>query len=292
MCGFPKVDRCGPFPFIPPPQVLLFLFPPHLPMLMDSSHSPITISLSPDENDDCRDELISFSDSPPLDDDKKLYQYCVHKSLEYLRNIPSSPTPSSSGTAAFPFTSPKSLFTIEKGTGKSVRYTIRTKTKRYFYIFPWVFYLQLKKTQRNDTSFFRETMEEDYVEKVIETMNYFYRNCKEREFTKEELLYLKDIFQELEWERDKEKNLITRSIQISSSLKRYRSLMSKGGGTKRSHSEDQRFEEVKEDNRDGGDGFGEFLFSSESPKVTRPHPTPLSLSLCRGKRFQPQEAPS
>jgi hypothetical protein len=207
---------------------------------MDSSFSPLFPARSTPSLDD-PNPFSSSSDSPtlesstnsppPLDDDKKLYEYCIQKSLGYMRDIPSSFSPSLS-----PFTSPKSLFTIERSTGKvstTLRYTIRTKTKKYFYIFPWILYLQLKKTQRNDTSFFRETMEEDYMEKVLETMNYFYGNCQQREFTKDELVYLQEVFQELDWERDKEKNLVTRIIQISSSLKRFRSLISQCSGAKR-----------------------------------------------------------
>lgn len=75
------------------------------------------------------------------------------------------------------------------------------------------------------------------MEKVLETMNYLYGECKEKGYTGEELLYLEDIFQELEWERDKEKNVITRVIQISSNLKRFRSFMSQGRGMKRSQSQ-------------------------------------------------------
>ena len=205
------------------------------------------------------DALITSSAySPPLsppssDDDRRLYQFSIRKSLEFLQDIATSPLPPASSPSS-PFPSPKSLFTIDKGTGKSIRYTLRTKTKRYFYIFPWIFYLNLKKTQRNDTSFFRETMEEEYMEKVLETMNYFYGDCKEKGYIVEELLYLEDIFQGLEWEKDKEKNVITRIIQISSNLKRYRSFMNPGRGMKIKRSQSQLCDEEDEESS------GKFLF--------------------------------
>lgn len=142
----------------------------------------------------------------------EFYHSCVAHSLDCLLNLP----PLADVTQDL-------FFTKEKRTGNIAthRFTLRSNAKRLFNIFPWIVYITEKRRSLGDASLLRETIEEDYMNKIVEAMTYFY--CEARPFLHRDLKFLKGIYEQLEWEKDKDKTLFTRILTVYVSFRQYRS---------------------------------------------------------------------
>ena len=151
------------------------------------------------------------------DHDRAHYHQCIIYSIGILRHLQIRQLPLTQDD----------LFTIEdptpttaSGTGNvstigsqkkeskrkdSKRCQVGKKKEIHYEIFPWFLFLA---NQKRDYRF-RETIDEQTIDSLIEAMNYFWS----RSYSNEELSHLTKIFQELDGEK-KKKNIMTRIIEV------------------------------------------------------------------------------
>jgi hypothetical protein len=171
-------------------------------------------------------DLNSVNRHQPRDSDTILYQRCLHESLQAIQVL----VPINSESEDSLFTC-ESLFTLEKRAGAketenpaTTRYRSRAGSRFYFKIFPWFIYLLEKKKNLSGNYFFRETIEASSMRKIIEAMNYFFSTGLP--YQEYEIKFLSEIFKELNWEKDQEKTVFTRIIQVYQAFKAYRAVLS------------------------------------------------------------------
>jgi hypothetical protein len=155
-----------------------------------------------------------FSPSPAADDPLTagdltgcdLYQQCIQDSLNQLRTLPKR---------LRPFTETDLMkFETSENNLSSIRCRIGKRDVIPYQIFPWFQYQLIRfKLDR-----IRETLDnQQKVDQIVEAMNYFWS----RNYDEMELLQLKQIYLQMENEREKKKNVVSRVLEVYRIFKLY-----------------------------------------------------------------------
>ena len=128
-----------------------------------------------------------------------LYQQCIQDSLNQLRTLPKR---------LRPFTETDLMkFETSENNLSSIRCRIGKRDVIPYQIFPWFQYQLIRfKLDR-----IRETLDnQQKVDQIVEAMNYFWS----RNYDEMELLQLKQIYLQMENEREKKKNAVSRVLEV------------------------------------------------------------------------------
>jgi hypothetical protein len=173
------------------------------------------------------EEISDLNGDSPQESDTDIYQRCLIESIQTIEAL--TPLESQTSLNESVFTC-DSLFSIEKRSGAPVnekettRYRSRAGARFYFKMFPWFLYLLEKKKTLPGNYLFRETIEFCSMKRIVEAMNYFYWTGSP--YQQDEIKYLNLIFHELNWERDQERTVFTRIIQVYQAFRAYRTVTS------------------------------------------------------------------
>lgn len=198
-----------------------------LPLPSHSTHTEVDQQEYHDQHHaSIRTSPLLSLESQQSDSDLELYQSCVNYSLESFFHLPSLVIHEERPISREVF------FTIEKRTGSlpTHRYTLRSSAKRFFNIFPWILFLIEKKGEMSARTpailhepslrLLRETIEDTYINKIVEALIYFHHHGKP--FFQSDLQYLKGLYEQMEWEKNKDKTIFTRIIPVYMSLRQHR----------------------------------------------------------------------
>jgi hypothetical protein len=172
--------------------------------------TPVVSSFVSNQSDNCHvhhhvpHSKQGDDDQHPLVTGDDIYQQCVHDSLNQLRTLP---------RRIHPFTE-RDLMKFESSDNTpSMRCRIGKKVVA-FHIFPWFQYQFIHFSLDR----IRETLEnQQKVDQIVEAMNFFWS----RNYDDMDLLQLHQIYIQMENERDKKKNAVSRILDVYRIFKQY-----------------------------------------------------------------------